>query len=275
LVDFHFEWRFMPAIHPTAVVHPEAEIDSSVDIGPYTVIDEGVTIGPETKIGPHCYITGRTTIGKKNRIHAGCILGDEPQDLAYSGVPTSLVIGDSNIIREHVTIHRGTKEGTSTVLGNENFLLANCHVAHNCQVGNQVIIVNAVLLGGYVEVQDRAFLGGGAVVHQFCRVGELSILRGLARISKDVPPFCMAVENNELVGLNLVGLRRAHLGVEQRDQLKSAYKKIFHSGLNVTQALGEVKGIASGEVQRLVEFIETSKRGICTARHQPTELGEE
>jgi UDP-N-acetylglucosamine acyltransferase len=265
----------MPAIHPTAVIHPEAEIDSSVDIGPYTVIDEGVTVGPETKIGPHCYITGRTSIGKKNRIHAGCILGDEPQDLAYSGVPTSLKIGDSNIIREHVTIHRGTKEGTSTELGNENFLLANCHVAHNCQIGSQVIIVNAVLLGGYVEVQNRAFLGGGAVVHQFCRVGELSILRGLARISKDVPPFCMAVENNELVGLNLVGLRRAHLGAEQRDQLKSAYKKIFHSGLNVTQALGEVKGIASGEVQRLVEFIETSKRGICTARHQPTELGEE
>lgn len=263
-------------VHPTAVIHPKAELGGSVEIGPHTVVDEGVKIAEGCRIGPHCYLTGDTTLGADNILHAGCVLGDAPQDLAYQNAPTRLVIGKGNRFREHVTVHRGTREGTATEIGNDNYFMAHCHVAHNCRIGNHVVIVNAVLLGGYVEVEDRAFLGGGAVVHQFCRVGTLAMLRGLSRISKDVPPYCMAVENNELVGLNAVGLKRAGLSIQQRSRLKEAYTTLFLSGLNTSQALGKLeKGDLTAELHHLLRFIRASKRGTCAARKKPTDLGEE
>ena len=266
----------MSSIHPTAVIHPKAKLADNIEIGPYTVIDEGVQIASGCRIGPHCYLTGNTILGSDNIIHAGCVLGDWPQDLAYTGVPTGLTIGKGNRFREHVTIHRGTKEGTATEIGDENYLMAHSHVAHNCKIGSHVIIVNAVLLGGYVEVEDRAFLGGGTVVHQFCRVGTLVISRGLSRISKDIPPYCMVVENNELVGLNSLGMKRMGFSTAQRTALKEAYKTLFSGGLNISQALGELTHIApTSEVGHLVEFIQKSKRGICMARKKPTDLGEE
>lgn len=265
----------MSHIHPTAVIDPKAEIAELVEIGPYTVVDGQVKIGKGCKIGPHCHLIGDTTLGEHTILHAGCVVGDTPQDLAYKGAPTRVVIGKHNRIREHVTIHRGTKEGTATTIGDHNYLMAHCHVAHNCQIGSRTIIVNGVLLGGWVLVEDGALLGGGAVVHQFCRVGTLVILRGLARISKDVPPYCMAVENNELVGLNSVGLKRAGFSLEQRTQLKEAYRSLFSRGLNISQALGHLdKATKSAEVHHLVEFIRASKRGICMARKKPTDLGE-
>jgi UDP-N-acetylglucosamine acyltransferase len=264
-------------IHSTAIIHPEAKIDSSVSIGPYTVVEAGVVMGPRCKIGPHCHILGGTHMSEDNVIHSGCVLGDSPQDISYNGAQTKLKIGKGNIFREHVTIHRGTKEETSTEIGDGNFFMANSHVAHNCKIGNHIVIVNAVLLGGHVEVEDRAFLGGGAVVHQFCRVGTLSILRGLSRISKDVPPYCMVVENNELVGLNSVGMKRAGFSLDQRSKLKEAYATLFTNGLNTTQAIEalEKNGKMTLEVQHLIRFIRHSKRGISTARKKPTDLGEE
>ena len=266
----------MSYIHPSAVIDSKAEIAESVEIGPYTVIGAHVKIGAGCRIGPHCHLIGHTILGADNIVHAGCVLGDDPQDLAYQGVATRLVIGQRNRFREHVTAHRGTKEGSATEIGNDNYLMAHCHVAHNCRVGNHVILVNGVLLGGYVEVEDRAFLGGGAVVHQFCRVGTLAILRGLARISKDVPPYCMAVENNELVGLNSVGLKRAGFSLEQRAKLKEAYAILFLGGLNITQALANLeKDAMTPEVRHLMQFIRNSKRGTGAARKKPTDLGEE
>lgn len=266
----------MSLIHPTAVIHPKAELDDSVSVGPYTVVEKHVRLGSGCRIGAHCHLIGETLLGRDNVVHTGCVLGDSPQDLSYSGAPTRLVIGSSNIIREHVTVHRGTKEGTATEIGDGNYLMANSHIAHNCRIGNQVVVVNGVLLGGYVEVEDRAFLGGGAVVHQFCRVGTLAILRGLARISKDVPPYCMAVENNELVGLNAVGLKRAGFSMEQRSKLKEAWTTIFLGERNISQAVSALEQAEmTAEARHLVRFIQESKRGVCTARKRPTDLGEE
>jgi len=263
-------------IHPTAVIHPEAELHESATVGPYTVIEAGVRIGARCRVGPHCHILGETQIGEDNEIHAGCVLGDTPQDLAYKDALSSLIIGNGNRIREHVTIHRGTAEGSATRIGDRNFLMAHCHIGHNSVLGNDVIVVNAVLLGGHVEVEDRAFLGGGAVVHQHCRIGTLTILRGLSRISKDVPPYCTVVENNELVGLNSIGLKRAGILPDERARLKTAYALLFNEGLNLTQALEALKKeTLTPQVSHLIEFITQSKRGICFARKKPTDLGEE
>jgi UDP-N-acetylglucosamine acyltransferase len=271
-----FASQTMSQIHSTAVIHPTAVLDSSVSVGPYSVIEAEVRIGKGSRIGPHCHILERTVLGSDNVVHAGCVLGDAPQDLSYKGAATRLVIGDRNIIREHITMHRGTKDGTETVVGNDGFFMANCHVAHNCRIGNHVIVVNGVLLGGYVEVEDRAFIGGGAVVHQYCRIGGLSIIRGLSRISKDVPPYCMTVENNELSGLNSVGLKRAGFSLQTRSSLKEAYRVLFHGKLNRAQAIESLeKNELVPEVSHLVNFIKNSKRGTSTARKSPTDLGEE
>ncbi len=265
-----------PLIHPTAVIHPSAQLGADVRVGPYTVIDEHVRIGTRCVIGPHCHLTGHTTLGEENEVHAGCVLGGTPQDLAYRGAVSHLTLGHRNKIREHVTIHRGTTEGSATIIGDDNFLMAHCHVGHNCTLGNHVIVVNGVLLGGYVEVQDRAFLGGGAVVHQHCRIGTLAMIRGLSRISKDVPPFCMAVENNELVGLNAVGLKRSGFAPDQRSNLKGAYSILFMQGLNLTQGIEAVqKKALTSEVHLLLDFIQKSKRGIGRPRSKPTDLGEQ
>jgi UDP-N-acetylglucosamine acyltransferase len=261
----------MPSIHPTAVVDARAEIHGSAAIGPYTVVEGRVVVGAGCRVGPHCHLVGDTVLGENNRLHAGVVLGDAPQDLAYRDAATGLRVGNGNTFREHVTVHRGTREGTFTEIGDDNYLMAHCHVGHNSRVGHHVIVANGVLMGGYVEIQDRAFLGGGAVVHQFCRVGTLAILRGLARISKDVPPYCMAVENNELVGLNAIGLRRAGLPAERRAALKRAYALLFLSERNLSQALAELEGQPlTPESQHMAQFIRESRRGVGRARRKPS-----
>lgn len=266
----------MSVIHPTAVIDPKAELHPSVNVGAYAVIEADVKIESGCRVGPYCHLMGRLVMGKDNILHAGCVLGGSPQDFAYEDASTGLNIGDGNCFREHVTVHRGTKEGSFTEIGDGNYFMVNCHVAHNCRIGNHAIIVNGVLMGGYVEVGDRAFLGGGAVVHQFCRVGTLAILRGLARISKDVPPYCMAVENNELVGLNSVGIKRSGFSLEQRAELKEAYSILFNGKHNLSQALENLEQRErTAEVQHLIKFIRDSKRGVCIARKRPTDLGGE
>ena len=251
-------------IHPTAIIHPKAKLDSTVQVGPYAVIDEGVALGAECILGPHVYLTGLTTIGAQNRFHAGCVIGDAPQDLKYDGTPTRLRIGERNVFREHVTVHRSTRADAETIIGSNNFLMANAHVAHNCAVGDHAILANGALLGGYAVVQDRAFISGNCLVHQFCRVGTLAMMQGGSAISMDLPPFTIASRTNDMCGLNVVGLRRAGFKAEQRIELKQIYQLLFRSGKNLRMAVAEAREkFASAPAKILLDFIAQAKRGVC------------
>jgi len=251
-------------IHPTASIHPKAKLESTVQVGPYAVIDEGVVLGAECVVGPHVYLTGLTTIGAHNQFHAGCVVGDSPQDLKYDGTPTRLRIGERNVFREHVTVHRSTKVNAETIIGSRNFLMQHSHVAHNCVIGDDVILAGGALLAGHVEVQDRAFISGNCLVHQFCRVGTLAIMQGGSAISKDLPPFTMALHQNEICGLNVVGLRRAGLEAKQRMELKQLYHLLFRSGRNLRVAVAEAREkFASPPAKILLDFIAQAKRGVC------------
>ena len=251
-------------IHPTAIIHSKARLHPSVSVGPYTVIDEGVELGAGCVVGPQVHLTGGTTIGARNRFHAGCVIGDAPQDLKYANEPTRLRIGDGNVFREHVTVHRSNKAAEDTVIGDGSFFMAGCHVAHNCQVGNQVILANGALLGGHVTVQDRAFISGNCLVHQFVRIGTLAIMQGGSGISKDLPPFAVGVGVNGICGLNLIGLRRAGLAPADRLELKQLYHLLFRSGQNLRNALAAAAPLArSSAAKTLVEFVAESRRGCC------------
>ncbi|MDP8262236.1 MAG: acyl-ACP--UDP-N-acetylglucosamine O-acyltransferase [Candidatus Ancaeobacter aquaticus] len=253
------------AIHPTAIIGDKVTIGNNVDIGPYVVIDGVVSIGDGTTILAHSYITGWTTIGKNNRIHMGVILGHEPQDVSYNGQETYLEIGDNNVFREHSWIHRGTKEGSKTIIGNNNYFMGYAHAAHNCIIGNNAIIASNTLLAGHVEVGDQAFVSGNIVVHQFCRIGRLAMISGLSAVNKDVPPFITCGGRGVVpIAPNSVGLKRAGIGLAGRTVIKNAFRLLFNSGLNVKQAIAEIKkGDLTPEVQEMIEFIESSKRGIC------------
>ena len=262
-------------IHATAVVHPRAQLDSTVKVGPYAVIDESVVIGPECIVGPHVYLTGVTTIGAHNEFHAGCVLGDSPQDLKYKNAPTRLRIGDHNVFREHVTVHRSNSADEDTLIGAHNFFMAHCHVAHNCHLGDHIIIANGALLAGHVTVQDRAFISGNCVVHQFCRLGALSFMQGGSAINKDLPPFTVARRGeNALGGLNSVGLRRAGFTTTERMELKRLYHALFASGVGLRAALTQARSSFGGTAaQTLLEFVAQSKRGVCTAKGQAGDDG--
>ena len=252
-------------IHPTAIIHPKAKLDATVRVGPYAVIDAGVEVGANCIVGPHVYLTGETTIGANNHFHAGCVIGDAPQDLKYKGEPTRLRIGDDNVFREHVTLHRSNKPGTETLIGAHNFLMANSHVAHNCTVGDHVIMANGALLGGHAVVQDRAFISGNCLVHQFIRVGTLALMQGGAAISQDLPPFTIALRVNEICGLNVVGLRRAGFTAEQRLELKRLYHLLFRRGKKLRGVLAEAqKNFSSAPAKSLLDFIAEAKRGVCS-----------
>ncbi len=251
-------------IHKTAIIHPKAKLDASVRVGPFAVIDEGVELGANCIVGPHVYLTGQTKIGVNNSFHAGCVIGDAPQDLKYKNEPTCLRIGDGNVFREHVTIHRSNKLEEDTVIGSNNFLMANSHVAHNCQLGNNIIIVNGALLAGHVTVQDRAFISGNCLIHQFTRIGTLAMMQGGSAISKDLPPFCVALRDNEMCGLNVVGLRRANVSAQERAELKRLYHLLFRGSKNFHDALAEAKReFASASAKILLEFVANAKRGVC------------
>jgi len=251
-------------IHPTAIVDPEADLDPSVKVGPGVVIDAGVRIGQDCVIGPHCHFTGQTIVGRGNRFHAGCVIGDAPQDLKYRDAPTGLRIGDHNVFREHFTAHRSNKPEEQTVIGSHGYYMANAHVGHNSVVGDHVIMANGALLGGHVEVQDRAFISGNCLVHQFVRVGTLALMQGGSGISKDLPPYTIARGNNGMCGLNIVGLRRAGFTVEQRTQLKQLYRLLFRSGLPLSQALTQAPTSEPGSpLAVMIQFVSASKRGLC------------
>ncbi len=252
-------------IHPTAIIHPKAKLDSTVCVGPYAVIDEGVELGAGCVVGPHVYLTGLTTIGARNRFHAGCVIGDAPQDIKYQGQPTRLRIGDDNLFREHATVHRSNKTTEDTVIGSQNFLMAHCHVAHNCRIGNQVAVANGALLAGHVTVEDRAFISGNCLVHQFVRVGTLAMMRGGSGISQDLPPFTIARGENGICGLNSVGLRRAGFNAEARVELKRLYHALFRAGKNLSVALAAAReNFSSPTAKVLLDFVAGAKRGVCS-----------
>ena len=250
-------------IHPTAQVDPGAELGTDVTIGPFAIVESDVTIGDGCRIAAHVVIRRYTTLGPGCRVSEHATLGGEPQDVSFRDQVSHLEIGADNLIREGVTIHRATTPGGSTRIGDDNFLMVNCHVAHDCQVGNRVIIANGALLAGHVSVADRAFISGNVVIHQFTRVGTLAMVGGLARISQDCLPY-MITEGSPASarGLNLVGLRRAGFAVEQVRGLKRAFRTLFRAGRSLQHALAELEGSPSPEVRTLAAFARSSKRGF-------------
>ena len=256
-------------IHPTAIVDPRAAVHPQADIGPYVVIDGPVHVGPGTRVLAHATLLGWTQIGADNVIHPGAVLGDAPQDLAYDGSESYLRIGDRNVIREHVQMHRGTQPGSATIVGNDNYCMNNAHVAHNCRVGNRVILANGAVLGGHVEVQDQVFLSTGCAVHQYVRIGRLAFMRGLSRTSRDVPPFCIIDGTHTVRALNRVGLRRAGFSGQQIRELQDAFSRLFRRARNLAVAIREFdRGACSPEVCELIDFIQASKRGVCVGRRR-------
>ncbi|MFQ5666101.1 MAG: acyl-ACP--UDP-N-acetylglucosamine O-acyltransferase [Candidatus Binatia bacterium] len=255
------------AVHPTALIDPQAEVHPEAEVGPFVVVDGPVRIGPRTRILAHATLTGWTDIGADNVIHMGAVIGHLPQDLTYDGSESYLRIGDRNVIREHVQIHRGTKPGSATVIGHDNFLMSLVHVAHNCRVGNQVVLATGATLGGYVEVEDQVFVSGNCVVHQFVRIGRLALLRGLSRASRDVPPFCIMDGTHTVRAINRVGLRRAGFTATRIHTLQAAFRRVFRRGGNLGRAIADLeKQPCSPEVRYLLEFIRSSTRGVCTGR---------
>ena len=255
-------------IHPTAIIDPKAEIGEGVEIGPYSVIEKGVLIDQGTKIGPHVIIREGTRVGKRCHIFQFASIGEAPQFLGYKGEKTFLQIGDENIIREFVTLHRGTiKGGGKTTIGNKNFFMAYSHVAHDCQIGNEVIMSNAATLAGHIIIEDWAILGGIVAIHQFCRVGTHAFIGGISGVTLDIPPYVLASGSHvKLFGLNTIGLKRANFSEETVKALKKAYRIIFRSALTLEKAMkkvGEDEISHAPEVQHLLHFIQHSKRGIA------------
>lgn len=242
------------------------------------VIEDGAVIGDNADIGPHAVIFRHTTIGPNCRIHAGAVIGDLPQDLAFRPTDSFVRIGADCVVREHVTIHRGTKPGTATVVGDGCYLMANSHLAHNVRLGSRVVVANGALLAGYVEVGDEAFISGNVVVHQFVRIGRLTMLSGGCGIGKDVPPFCttIGIQRNSIGGLNTIGMKRAGLSPAERVQVKQAFSFLYRSNLNVSQALDQMRQeFVDGPAMEIVEFVAASRRGICAMRGSAAEEGDD
>jgi len=251
-------------IHPTAVIHPQAKLGANVTVGPCAVIEAGVTLGDDCVVGPQVCLLGATTIGKGNRFHAGCVIGDTPVDVKYKGEPTRLRIGDHNIFREHVTVNCSNNLTEDTVIGSHNFLTPHAHVGHNVVIGDHVILGGGCFIAGHAIVQDRAFVSGCCLVHQFCRIGTLSMMQGGAAISKDLPPFTVATGVNELCGLNVVGLRRAGFSPAERMEIKRLYRALFRSGKNISEAVAAAQEtFSTAGAKAMLEFVASSKRGVC------------
>ncbi len=251
-------------IHPTAIVDPRAEIDTSASIGPYAIIDGPVVVGPGTQVLAHAVLSGHTTIGRDNVIHMGAVVGHVPQDWGYRDAPTAVRIGDRNIVREHAEIHRATHVDAPTSLGDDNFIFARAHVAHDCRLGDGVLVATGAMLAGHVSVGDHAYVSGNCVVHQFVRIGRLALLRGLSRTSRDVPPFCIMDGTHTVRAVNRVGLRRAGLTPGQIRAIQRAFTVLFRERRNLRQALADVeREPLTAEVRELIDFIRSSTRGVC------------
>src|SRR5437763_6555538 len=261
-------------IHSTALVEPGARIGADVEIGPFSVIGPQAMIGEKTIVQSHVVIEGNVAIGTDNFVGHGAITGAPPQDLSFSlERNTKVEIGNNNVIREYCTIHRGSPEGSVTKIGHKNFLMAGAHIGHNCEIGTNVIIANNCLLAGHVRVDDGAFLGGGSTFHQHMHVGRLVMVQGSSAFGKDLPPFVIAAERNSIFGVNVIGLTRADFSVQDRDEIKNAFKLLYTSGLNISQALEKGAALNLGEHAReFLDFVANAKkRGICPLKRNEDE----
>lgn len=249
----------------TSIISPRAKLADSVSVGPFCLIEDDVEIGPRTRLDSHVVIKRYTTLGEDNHLYPGVVLGNDPEDRNFTGERSYLRIGRRNIFRESSSVSRGTPPESVTVLGDDNYIMIGTHVAHNCRLGSNIVVCNNCSLAGYVEVEDGAFLSGGVVVHQFSKIGRLAMIGGNTRVNLDVPPFLLVSEFNVAArGLNLVGLRRAGFSNETIRGLKQAYRILYRSGLPLAEALEQIQlEIATPEAGQLVEFIRSSKRGIC------------
>lgn len=260
---------------PRAVIDPTAVLGARVTVGPFAVIEEGVEIGDGTRIDAHAIVRAGTVLGRDNRVHPLVVLGDDPQDLAYDGAPTRLVIGDRNVFREGFTAHRGTRAGSETVIGSDGFFMSNSHVGHNCRLDDRVVLASGAVLGGHVVVGERVFVGGNAAIHQHVRVGRLAFLRGGAVASRDLPPFCIASEVNRLRAVNVVGLRRSGMTSATIQAIRRAYRIILSQRRNLRRAIVEFTDAEKArpddgareaplleEVRELLDFLAASRRGV-------------
>jgi UDP-N-acetylglucosamine acyltransferase len=252
-----------PRIHRTAVIDPAAWIADDTSVGPYTVIEGPVVIGPGSRVGPHVHLIGPLRLGRDTVIHSGAVLGDRPQHLKFTDAPTGVVAGDGNVFREHCTVHGGTQPG-GTQLGDGNYVMAGAHVAHDCKLADRVILCNGALLAGHCTVEDGAFISGNCAIHQFLRIGRLSMLSGGASISRDLPPFCTGAGRNRLVGVNVVGMRRAGLSAAQINAIREAYRILFMQRKVMPVALEQAERSLghTDTVADLLAFVRASTRGV-------------
>jgi UDP-N-acetylglucosamine acyltransferase len=252
-------------IHPTAIIAPDADIAGDVEIGAFAIIGEGCTIDSGCVIAPRATLERNVTLGRGVKVGIGTVLGGAPQDLKYAGEETTVEIDDGTVIREYATINRGTAHSFKTTVGTNCLIMSYVHIGHDCRIGNSVILSNVVQLAGHVTIEDKAIISGVSAVHQFARIGRHSFIGGMSRVSKDIPPFLKAVGNPvKLYGLNTVGLQRSGMDEETIRELKRAYRLLFRSDLNVTQAIEraqtEIEPLA--EVKELIRFVEASERGV-------------
>lgn len=253
-------------IHPTALIHSSASLDPSVEVGPYAIIEGAAEIGAGCRVEAHAQIIGDVKIGPRTVIGRAAIIGADPQDLGFKAeTPSGVILGEENTIREQVTIHRGSKPGSYTRMGDGNFLMAGAHLAHDVTLGNKNILANACLLAGHITVGNNTFIGGGAVFHQFLRIGDYCVVQGNGSFGKDIPHFCAAYRTNRLAGLNVVGLRRQGFNAEQRSAIKKMFQLLFCSGKNLSQAVTAAKEEEWPEYAlKLLDFVAApSKRGVC------------
>lgn len=254
-----------PRIHPTAIIAPDADIAADVEIGAFAIIGEGCAIDSGCVIAPRATLERNVTLGRGVKVGIGTVLGGAPQDLKYAGEETTVEIDDGTVIREYVTINRGTAHSFKTTVGTNCLIMSYVHIGHDCRVGNSVILSNVVQLAGHVTIEDKAIISGVSAVHQFARIGRHSFIGGMSRVSKDIPPFLKAVGNPvKLYGLNTIGLQRSGMDEETIRELKRAYRLLFRSDLNVTQAIEraqtEIEPLP--EVKELIRFVEASERGV-------------
>ena len=252
-------------IHSSAIVHPDAELGEGVEVGPYSIVAGTVRIGDRTRVGAHVVIEGHTQLGEECEIFTGAVIGSVTQDKKYEGGTSYLRIGNRNKIREYVTINPGTREGTETMIGDDSLLMAYAHVAHDCVIGNRVVLANQATLAGHVLVEDKAIIGGLSAVHQFVRIGALSIVGGCSKVVQDVPPF-MLVDGHpaKAYGINTVGLNRAAVSKNEKAALKKAFKILFREGLSVKNATAKIQEELpeTSSIQTLLQFLKGSTRGI-------------
>ena len=252
-------------ISGTSIISPQAKIADNVSVGPFCLIEDDVEIGAGTRLDSHVVIKRYTTLGEDNHLYPGAVLGNDPEDRNFTGERSYLKIGRRNVFRENSSASRGTPPESATVIGDDNYIMIGTHIAHNCRIGNNIVVCNNCSLAGYVEVGDGAFLSAGVLVHQFSKIGRLAMISGNTRVNLDVPPFVLASDYSVTAhGLNLVGLRRAGFSKDAILQLKQAYQVLYRSRLPLEEALDRIaKEIPTPEARHLVEFIRGSKRGIC------------